>query len=454
MIDPKRLLRVPQCIVTCILARLFLIIEETVPPAAIHGFIPLLPLTCVWFATFSLRVILLPGVWTIYVPIVSPVFGLGPQLIDSWHPIIGYVFSGVLMLTCGVLQLDKALRRSRPDIHRWTGRLYVLAGCIMLASLRPLREASGSLAMMLFIDVVSAAWILSTAVAVLQAAIRRDYVAYRKWGVTSLAFAMTPVAQRVTLLPMTPAIMAWRICVDAVWHGIPFWESVWGEVPTAWTGAATGPHVLSREGYGVAENLGFQLSAWAGLFEMIYLVYVVAWSSEERPTKEEEEDAEAASLPAEDEAAAVIESQAPDKGSGGANTDFNVIFELNTLDILPIVRRYLPKAFVFQWGKLYPKEIFDSAVETFRTFVLSPFVRTDEGHGLCSPQELVRRCVKLVAVVATTLVAGFFFVLGNALCTTAVGMMLVTVELGFGVGFAYPAYIAHGFWVGQNSTNN
>lgn len=452
MIGPKRLLRVPLCVVTCILARLLLIVEETVPPAAIHGFIPFLPMTCLWFATFSLRAILLPGVWTIYVPIVSPVFGLGPQWIASSCAIIGYVFSGVLMLTCGVLQLDKALRRSRPRIHRWTGRLYVLAGCIMLASLRPLREASGSLAMMLFIDVVSAAWILATAVAVLQAAIRQDYVAYRKWAVTSLAIAMTPLAQRLTLLPMAPGIMAWRICVDAVWHGIPFWQSVWGEVPTAWTGVATGPYVLSLEGYGVAENLGFQLSAWAGLLEMIYLVYVVAWSSEERPTKEEEE--EASSLPAEDEAAAVIESQAPDKGSGGANTDFNVIFELNTLDILPLVRRYLPKAFVFQWGKVYPKEIFDFAVEKARIFVLSPFVRTDEGLGLCSPQELVRRCVKLVAVVATVLVSGWFYILGNALCTTVVGMMLVTLELGLGVGFAYPAYIAHGFWVGQNSTNN
>jgi len=382
-----------------------------------------------WFALFSMRIFFVPG-WTRYVPVVSPVFGSGPHWASSRRSalaILGHVAFGIATLVCGFLQFDKSLRSSRPRVHRWTGRLYVLCGLLMVATLQPLRARSGgfarrgdgpSRAMGAFIDLASLAWLASTGMAVYQAALRRDFQAHRRWAVTSLGVALTPLAQRFTLLVTVPACMCARIMVDAVVHGIPFWQSAWGEAPATWTGAPLAPRVLSLEGYGVAENAGFAFSAWAGLCETLLFAYLVAWSAEADTGREPRT------------------STAESDGEGGKAVPeaggLLVTFDLNIGDSL---RAFLSDHLVKHVG-IDVKGWAEARLGHLTRSTVSPCGATQ------SMGTRLRRCAEALLVSAVVAASVALAVCLTSVATAVMGVMTVFMFLTWGLLVAVPVYVA------------
>lgn len=259
---------------------------------AMNDLIEKLPLVVVWFAAFSMRIVVMPEAWTFYVPVVSPVYGSAAHWLSTpqrTHAIFAHVLSGVVTVACGIAQLDKPLRRARPGLHRWSGRLYMVSGLVMVLTLRPLRETSGgfarpgdgaSPAMALFIDATTVAWFASALLAVFYAAVQRDFISHRRWAVANFAVVLTPLAQRISLMLIVPAAIAFRLMRDALVHGMPFWNSAWGVAPQAWSGPPSAPKVLSLEGYGVAENMVFPYSAWLGFALVTAACFLAAWTSQ------------------------------------------------------------------------------------------------------------------------------------------------------------------------------
>lgn len=373
-----------------------------------------------WFALFSLRIFFAPG-WTTYVPIASPVFGSGPHWAGSRQStlaILGHVGFGVVALACGLLQFDKTLRSSRPRIHRWTGRLYVASGLVMVATLQPLRARSGGFArpgdgpnraMAGFIDVASLAWLASTATAVYQAAVRRDFGAHKRWAVTSLGVLLTPLAQRFTLLVTVPVCMGARLLVDAVVHGLPFWQSAWGAAPAAWTGAPSAPRVLSLEGYGIAENAGFAFSAWAGLCEMLLFAYLVAWSPEADGARGPRDSAE--------ESGCEGAEAAPEAGGLLATFDFSIA---DSLRALSSARGVCTDA----------KGLTEAPFGNLARFKLSPCSATQSlGTSIC-------RCIEALSI-AIVVPASLVVAVGlTSVATAVMGAAIVIVILTWGLVLA------------------
>jgi len=98
-----------------------------------------------------------------------------------------------------------------------------------------------------------------------------------------------------------------KLQIDACF-AVPFWNSAWGAVPSreepptraflsTWippgpsdkVESAVGPRVLSLEGYGVAENEVFALSAWIGLFLMLFCAFLF-WTPLTTEEREQHDD--------------------------------------------------------------------------------------------------------------------------------------------------------------------
>ena len=147
------------------------------------------------FALFSLRIFVTPMWQAAYIPIISPVYWAGNHWTASslrTRAILIHVACGVLMYAAAVGQFDATLRRARPTLHRWTGRVYVLAGTAVVASLLPLLSTLGqgrggrpSFAMQSSVVVAAIAWLVSTYGAVVCAAVFRDFARHRQLMVTT-----------------------------------------------------------------------------------------------------------------------------------------------------------------------------------------------------------------------------------------------------------------------------
>ncbi|CAK0796931.1 unnamed protein product, partial [Prorocentrum cordatum] len=296
----------------------------------------------------------------------------------------GHIVSLVLTIACGVLQLDKSLRASRPQLHRRTGWLYMASGLVMVATLRQLRATSGgfarpgdgaSVATMRSIDAVSVAWLASAGAALFYATVRRDFATYLKWTATSVALAMAPLAASCMLIAFVPCAMAARLVLDAAVHDVPFWRSAWGAAPNAW-GPPAEPAVLSPKGYGVAENLLFPWAAWLSLLVVLYLVHIAAWSPEPTTAEGPEERAGAEAADAEEaplEAAPGPSARAGARGTVaqafgkimpfGAREQNGVgvldtrIVDVGLADALRHLWKMIPVAFVGAFGRIEPREV-------------------------------------------------------------------------------------------------
>ncbi|RAJ34618.1 putative membrane protein [Kitasatospora sp. SolWspMP-SS2h] len=119
-------------------------------------------------------------------------------------PLLLHVGGGVTALSLGPLQFLPGLRARRPALHRWTGRLYVLAaaatglGGLLLAphGLHPPVAPLGF--------TVLALLTLTTTALGLHHARHRRLAAHRAWMLRSYALMFTAVTFRLWLLLLTP----------------------------------------------------------------------------------------------------------------------------------------------------------------------------------------------------------------------------------------------------------
>lgn len=161
----------------------------SVPRLANRVFSGLLVILCFAVASYALGVAVQPQL--------SP---LATQLVATrpWIALSHFGAGGVA-LAVGVLQLFAQVRRRRPALHRWLGRLYVIAvfisgsaGALMATQTTAGRVASSGFA------VLAVLWLWST----LQAyrAIRaRQVQRHRAWMLRSFALTLAAVTLRIYL---------------------------------------------------------------------------------------------------------------------------------------------------------------------------------------------------------------------------------------------------------------
>lgn len=106
---------------------------------------------------------------------------------------------GAIALLAGALQAHRGLRLRRPDVHRWLGRLYLLA---VLASgsaglLLATRSTAGPIAQWGF-GTMAVLWLVTTVVGWRRARAGR-YLAHRDWMIRSYALTLAAVTLRLWL---------------------------------------------------------------------------------------------------------------------------------------------------------------------------------------------------------------------------------------------------------------
>lgn len=141
-------------------------------------------------------------------PATAPI-PIRPGPVWYYSLLVIHIFAGTLLMLIAVAQLWPRLRRTRPTLHRWSGRIFVLAGLPMLGFASPMIGplAHGGTAVA-FNNVV---WALSWSAFILlgyTAARRKDFARHREWMLRSIVLLYAIAAARVTL-PLTVMAFLW-----------------------------------------------------------------------------------------------------------------------------------------------------------------------------------------------------------------------------------------------------
>jgi uncharacterized membrane protein len=140
------------------------------------------------------------------------------------HPyaIVLHAVGGSFAPLIGLLQWSTRLRRRWPSLHRWLGRVYLVAGVAIGGSSALWLSffAYGGPVVRTGMSVVAVLWMVVSAQAYL--AIRRgDVAAHREWMMRSLALALGAVTLRVYLpllsLAGVPFLYAYRLAAWGSW---------------------------------------------------------------------------------------------------------------------------------------------------------------------------------------------------------------------------------------------
>ena len=148
-------------------------------------------------------------------------------ILDHSHPdwayyspvrwwLLPHALGGLIALVAGPFQFSSRLRQRHLQIHRITGRAYLIGVAIAVPFSVYLSLTHSTLAFRFFLLTLAAAWFLTTAVAF--AAVRnRNIQIHREWMVRSYAITSTFVTTRV--LTAIPAIGAGgeAVSVPAQW---------------------------------------------------------------------------------------------------------------------------------------------------------------------------------------------------------------------------------------------
>lgn len=111
-----------------------------------------------------------------------------------------HVAGATLALLVGSLQFLRRIRRERPVVHRWVGRIYV-AGCIIggVAGLILATGASSGPIATAGFGLLAIAWIATTSFA-WRAAVQGRFAEHRAWMIRSFALTCAAVTLRLYLL--------------------------------------------------------------------------------------------------------------------------------------------------------------------------------------------------------------------------------------------------------------
>ncbi|WP_370204713.1 DUF2306 domain-containing protein [Pararhodobacter marinus] len=120
-----------------------------------------------------------------------------------------HMIAGPLALGLAPFQLWQGLRRRRPALHRWTGRVYalaILAGGV--ASLAMLPGFQGSTFAQAGFGVLAVLWIGTTFLGVARAR-AGDMAAHRRWMLRSVALTFAAVTLRLIMGPLVA--LGWTV---------------------------------------------------------------------------------------------------------------------------------------------------------------------------------------------------------------------------------------------------
>lgn len=111
-----------------------------------------------------------------------------------------HIFASALALLIGPLQFSARLRRARPALHRWLGRIYLGVAVAVggLAGLYMSLHASGGLTGKFGFAFLALAWLYTGARAYL-AARERNFAAHRRWMIRNFALTFAAVTLRIYL---------------------------------------------------------------------------------------------------------------------------------------------------------------------------------------------------------------------------------------------------------------
>lgn len=121
-----------------------------------------------------------------------------PAFVANATAISVHVFTAVFAMALGPLQFSARLRQQRPNLHRWTGRLYLGVGVLVggLAGLYIARYAHGGWVARLGFALLAVLWLYTGLRAYL--AVRAGAIAeHRKWMVRNYALTLAAVTLRL-----------------------------------------------------------------------------------------------------------------------------------------------------------------------------------------------------------------------------------------------------------------
>lgn len=110
-----------------------------------------------------------------------------------------HIGAGPVALVMGVFQFMPRLRAKRPTLHRWTGRIYVMA--VLIAGLAGLALALGSLERPVAawgFGLLALFWLVTTVNAI-RLAIAGRFSEHRRWMIRSFALTFAAVTLRLML---------------------------------------------------------------------------------------------------------------------------------------------------------------------------------------------------------------------------------------------------------------
>jgi uncharacterized membrane protein YozB (DUF420 family) len=126
----------------------------------------------------------------------------------SYYPLlVTHIFLGSVALLAACIQVWPWLRRSRPAIHRWSGRVYATAAltasiCVMIISPMGLNGANQRVAN----TMLALLW-FGTTLAGYRAIRQRRFADHRRWMLRSVALAFSIVAFRFWMIAIFAVVV-------------------------------------------------------------------------------------------------------------------------------------------------------------------------------------------------------------------------------------------------------
>jgi len=136
--------------------------------------------------------------------------------------IYAHVFGATFALVLGPLQFSTKLRSRYPNAHRWSGRVYLLAGVLVggIAGLYMAFHAFGGWPARLGFAGLAVAW-LYTGYRAYVAIRARDIVSHRRWMTRNFALTFAAVMLRLWLpsamVAGLPAVLSYQVIAWLCW---------------------------------------------------------------------------------------------------------------------------------------------------------------------------------------------------------------------------------------------
>ncbi|MET0334051.1 MAG: DUF2306 domain-containing protein [Rhizobacter sp.] len=150
--------------------------------------------------------------------------GEAMQAVYRLHPVVihTHAFAAGLALLLGPWQFSSRLRASRPQVHRWIGRIYLVAGIGVggISGLLLSRIAQGGWVAQLGFACLACVW-LYTGVRGYQAIRRGERAEHRRWMLRNHALTLAAVSLRI-YIPLSigsgvPFATAYPVIAWACW---------------------------------------------------------------------------------------------------------------------------------------------------------------------------------------------------------------------------------------------